>query len=80
MVRKKQQSNGSGTVYPRKNKDGKITSYLGQYFGLDGKRRYESAKTRLGAARSYVRQWGTLTKARCTTPEPPRLASTSMRG
>jgi integrase len=44
--RKKQQGNGSGTVYPRKNKDGKVTSYLGSYFGPDGKRRYVSAKTK----------------------------------
>lgn len=46
MAKKKQQGNGSGTVYPRKNKDGKITSYLGAYYGPDGKRRTVSAKTK----------------------------------
>jgi hypothetical protein len=44
--KKKQQGNGSGSVYPRKNKDGKITSYLGSYFTADGKRRTVSAKTK----------------------------------
>ena len=38
--------NGSGSVYPRRNKDGKITSYLGAYYGPDGKRRTVSAKTK----------------------------------
>lgn len=42
----KQQGNGSGTVYPRKNKNRKIIGYLGSYFGSDGKRRYVSAKTK----------------------------------
>jgi hypothetical protein len=28
--------NGSGSVYPRRNKGGKITGYLGSYFGPDG--------------------------------------------
>lgn len=46
MGRKKQQGNGSGSVYPRKNKDGKTTSYLGAYYGPDGKRRTVSAKTK----------------------------------
>ncbi len=46
MAKKKAAGNGAGTVYPRKNKDGRITSYLGSYFGPDGKRRYVSAKTK----------------------------------
>jgi integrase len=46
MVKKKQVGNGSGTVYPRKNKDDKITSYLGAYHTADGKRRTVSAKTK----------------------------------
>ena len=46
MGKKKQQGNGSGSVYPRKNKDGKIISYLGAYYGPDGKRRTVSAKTK----------------------------------
>src|SRR5919202_3287926 len=55
MAKKKQQGNGSGTVYPRKNKDGKITSYLGAYYGPDGKRRTVSAKTKTGC-REKLRQ------------------------
>jgi integrase len=46
MTRKRQRGNGEGTVYPRKNRDGKVTSYLGSYFAPDGKRRYVSAKTK----------------------------------
>jgi integrase len=55
VARKKQQGNGSGTVYPRKNKDGKITSYLGAYYAPDGKRRTVSAKTK-SACRDKLRQ------------------------
>jgi integrase len=44
-----------GTVYPRKNKDGKVTSYLGSYFAPDGKRRYVSAKTKT-ACREKLRK------------------------
>ena len=55
MGKKKQQGNGSGTVYARKNKDGKVTSYLGSYFGPDGKRRYVSAKTKT-ACREELRK------------------------
>jgi hypothetical protein len=53
MARKKQQGNGSGTIYPRKNKNGKVTSYLGSYFTPDGKQRYVSAKTKPPAGRRY---------------------------
>ena len=49
MAKKKQQGNGSGTVYARKNKDGKTSSCLGSYFGPDGKRRYVSGKTKTEA-------------------------------
>jgi hypothetical protein len=55
MARKKQQGNGSGTVYPRKGKDGKVASYLGSYFAPDGKRRYVSAKTKT-ACREKLRR------------------------
>ena len=44
MAKKRQRGNGAGTVYPRKNRDGKVTSYRGSYFAPDGKRRYVSAK------------------------------------
>jgi len=55
VAKKRQQGNGSGTVYPRKNKDGKVTSYLGSYFAADGKRRYVSAKTKT-ACREKLRR------------------------
>jgi hypothetical protein len=44
--------NGDGDVYPRKNKEGKITSYRGAYIGPDGKRRYVSGKTKEEARRT----------------------------
>src|SRR5829696_3044112 len=55
MAKKKRQGNGSGTVYPRKGKDGKVASYLGSYFTPDGKRRYVSAKTKT-ACREKLRR------------------------
>jgi integrase len=44
MAKKRQRGNGAGTVYPRKNKEGKTTGYRGSYFTPDGRRRYVSAK------------------------------------
>ena len=55
MGKKKERGNGSGTVYPRKNKQGKILGYRGSYFAPDGKRRYVSAK-RKGDAERALRQ------------------------
>ena len=52
MVRKKQNGNGQGTVYPRKNKQGKVIGYRGSYFAPDGKRRYVFAKKRSDAERA----------------------------
>src|SRR5215213_3569097 len=52
MGRKKQKGNGTGTVYPRKNKDGKVISYRGCYFTGDGKRRYVSAKRKSDAEKA----------------------------
>src|SRR5919107_1743969 len=49
MAKKKQQGNGQGTVYPRKNKAGKVIRYRGSYFTADGKRRYVSGKTKTEA-------------------------------
>jgi integrase len=46
MGNTKGRANGDGDVFPRKNKDGKVTSYRGAYFGPDGKRRYVSGKTK----------------------------------
>ena len=46
MGKKKARGNGEGTVYQRKNKDGKIIGYRGAYFGPDGKRRYVSHKNK----------------------------------
>jgi integrase len=45
MAKKKQRGNGAGTVYPRKNKDGKVIGYRGSYI-VSGKRYYVSAKTK----------------------------------
>jgi len=55
MARKKQKGNGSGTVYPRKNKEDKVIGYRGSYFAPDGKRRYVSAKNK-GDAERALRQ------------------------
>src|SRR5215217_9249400 len=52
MPRKKQKGNGTGTVYPRKNKEGKVIGYRGSYFTPDGKRRYVSAKRKSAAERA----------------------------
>jgi integrase len=52
VARKKERGNGSGTVYPRKNKAGKVTGYRGSYFTPDGKRRYVSAGTKTEAQRA----------------------------
>lgn len=46
MSRTKARANGDGDVFPRKNKEGKITSYRGAYAGPDGKRRYVSGRTK----------------------------------
>src|ERR671929_2294737 len=51
MARKKSKGNGTGTVYPRRNKEGKIIGYRGSYFTPDGKRRYVSAKRKRDAER-----------------------------
>ena len=52
MGKAKQGGNGTGTVYPRRNKEGKITGYRGSYFTADGRRRYVSAKTKTEARRA----------------------------
>ena len=46
MAKTKARANGDGDAFPRKNKEGKITSYRGAYVGPDGKRRYVSGKTK----------------------------------
>ena len=51
MAKKKQKGNGTGTVYPRKNKNGKIISYRGSYF-VNGKRHYVSAQKKTDAERA----------------------------
>jgi integrase len=48
----KRSGNGTGTVYPRRNKEGKITGYRASYFTADGRRRYLSAKTKTEARRA----------------------------
>ena len=52
MAKKKERGNGTGTVYPRKNKQGKIIGFRGSYFAPDGKRRYVSAKKKSDAERA----------------------------
>jgi integrase len=50
MTRKR--ANGEGTVYPRKNKQGKIISYRASYWARTAsglKRRYVSGKTKTQA-------------------------------
>jgi integrase len=75
MGKKKQKGNGTGTVYPRKNKDGKVIGYRSSYFAPDGKRRYLSAKQKgecekllreaiTDADRGLVFEAGTLTLGR----------------
>lgn len=54
MARTKVRANGDGDVFPRKNKDGKVTSYRGAYVGPDGKRRYVSGKTKTEAREALV--------------------------
>jgi hypothetical protein len=51
MAKKRQRGNGAGTVYPRRNKEGKIIGYRGSYFTPDGKRCYVSGKTKTAAER-----------------------------
>jgi integrase len=46
MGRVKGRANGDADVFPRRNKQGKITSYRGPYTGPDGRRRYVSGKTK----------------------------------
>ena len=47
MARKKRErGNGQGTVAPRKNKAGKVTGYVGAFYGPDGKRHWVSAKNK----------------------------------
>jgi integrase len=46
VAKQRSRSNGDGDVWPRKNKEGRITSYRGAYFGPDGKRRYVSGQTK----------------------------------
>jgi integrase len=52
MARKKAKGNGTGTVYPRRNKEGKIIGYRAAYYGPDGKRRYVSGKRKGDAERA----------------------------
>src|SRR5215217_1874317 len=55
MGKKKQRGNGTGTVYPRRNKAGKVIGYRGSYFTPDGTRRYVSAR-RKSEAEKVLRQ------------------------
>ena len=52
MGKTKQSGNGTGTAYPRRNKEGKVTGYRGSYFTADGRRRYVSGKNKTEAQRA----------------------------
>ncbi len=52
MGKAKQSGNGTGTVYPRRNKEEKITGYRGSYFTAGGRRRYVSGKTKTETQRA----------------------------
>jgi len=76
VAKKKSRGNGTGTVAPRRNNQGKVIGYRGAFFGPDGKRRWVSAKTKTEC-------WGKLNAAmtdadRGILPSPPpsRLKST----
>jgi integrase len=58
MGKTKSRANGDGDVFPRKNKEGRITSYRGAYVGPDGKRRYVSGKTKEEARRNLRKARG----------------------
>jgi integrase len=75
MARKKQNGNGQGTVYPRKNKSGKVIGYRGSYFAPDGRRRYVSAKK--GDTEKALRQVMTdAAAASFSRPGPSRSEAT----
>ena len=59
MAKKKQKGNGTGTVYPRKNKEAKSISYRGSYF-VSGKRHYASCSyyTKQGLPRQRLEPQG----------------------
>ena len=87
MARKKQNGNGQGTVYPRKNKQGKVIGYRGSYFAPDGKRRYVSAKEKSDAERALRQamtdaERGLVFEARTVTVEEylSRWLEDSVRG
>ena len=52
MGKAKSRANGDGDVFPRRNKEGKITSYRGAFVGPDGKRRYVSGRTKEDARKA----------------------------
>ena len=56
MARKKERGNGSGSVYPRKNKQGKIIGYRGSYFAPEGSGATSRPRGRATRRRRSVRQ------------------------
>jgi hypothetical protein len=48
MAKKKQKGNGTGTVYPRKNKDSKVIGHRGSYLTSEGADRTASRSTPTG--------------------------------
>jgi hypothetical protein len=78
MARKRQRANGEGTVYPRKNKEGKITSYLGSYWAQTAngpKRKYVSAPTKTEALAQLRKELaGRRTRLRRREPDTRRVS------
>jgi integrase len=56
VANKRKNGNGEGSVYPRRNKYGKITSWRGSYVGFDGQRRYVSDSKTKTEAKEKVRR------------------------
>jgi integrase len=75
MAKKKSRGNGTGTVAPRRNKQGKIIGYRGAFFGPDGKRRWVSAKAKIEC-------WGKLNAAMTDADRgiPPSPATLTVEG
>jgi hypothetical protein len=78
MAKKKGRGNGTGTVYPRRNKQGKIIGYRGSYWVQSGevpKRHYVRARPRLRWLSTRPGQTGTVASSMTLVRSP--LVSTS---
>jgi len=81
MTRKR--ANGEGTVYPRKNKQGKIISYRASYWAQTAsgpKRRYVSGKTKTEAQLALRKATAERDSGQVFEVEKLRLQSTWIAG